>query len=204
MTIQRLLPLIGLALTVGMVSPSYAAGDAAAGKQKAQLCAACHGPDGNSTNPMWPKLAGQSAEYISKELHDFQSGARSNAQMKAMAGPLSSQDIENLAAYFSSQKIKIGTAAKDSIKAGRKIYKGGDAKTGVPACMACHSPTGAGNPAAVYPALHGQHAQYTETQLKAFRSGARSNDPNAIMRTIAGRMTDDQIKAVAQYIQGLH
>jgi cytochrome c553 len=181
MTIQRLLPLIGLIMAVGIVSTSRAAGDAAAGKQKSQLC-----------------------EYINKELHDFQSGARNNAQMKAMAGPLSGQDIENLAAYFSSQETKIGTAAKDSVKKGQSLYRAGDAQTGVPACMACHSPTGAGNPAAAYPMLHGQHAQYTVTQLNAFKSGARSNDPNAIMRTIAGRMTAGQIKAVAQYIQGLH
>lgn len=204
MTIQRLLRFTGLLMVLGAVMPLHAAGDVAAGKEKSQTCAACHGPDGNSTNTIWPVLAGQSIEYISKQLHDFQSGARKNAQMTPMAAPLSAQDIENLAAYFNSQKPKFGTAAKDSVDPGQDLYRAGDAETGVPACMACHSPDGAGNPAAVFPALHGQHADYTMAQLKAFRSGDRSNDPNAVMRTIAGRMSDDQIKAVAQYIQGLH
>jgi len=180
------------------------AADASAGKQKSQTCAACHGPDGNSSNPDWPKLAGQSSEYLVKQLSDFKSGARKNPQMTAMAANLSMQDMEDLAAYFSSQTTRIGTTSKDELEPGRKIYRAGNADTGVPACMACHGPDGAGNPAAAYPRLSGQHASYDVKQLKDFRSGDRSNDPNKIMRIVTAHMTDKEIGAVADYIQGLY
>jgi len=184
--------------------PNSIAADASAGKQKSQTCAACHGPDGNSSNPAWPKLAGQNSEYLVKQLSDFKSGARKNPQMTTMVANLSKQDIEDLAAYFSSQTTKIGTTSKDQLELGRKIYRAGNADTGVPACMACHGPDGAGNPAAAYPKLSGQHAPYDVKQLKAFRSGDRSNDPNKIMRIVAAHMTDKEISAVADYIQGLY
>ena len=197
--------LYALILTVLMVaSHASIAADPDAGKQKAQLCAACHGPDGNSTNPAWPSLAGQHPEYLIKQLGDFKSGARKNAQMAPMAAPLSEVDMADIAAWFHSNQTRIGAASPDLLEAGQKLYRYGNAETGVPACMACHGPDGAGNPAAVYPALGGQHAVYTATQLKAFRSGERSNDPNQIMRMVAGKMTDDEIEAVADYIQGLH
>lgn len=183
---------------------SYADGNVAAGKEKSQVCAVCHGVDGNSSTPMWPKLAGQHAEYIVKQLTDFKSGNRENAQMTPMAVNLSEQDILDLASYYSSQKIKHGKTDPAALVLGEKIYRAGSIDAGVPACIACHGTNGRGNPAAIYPALGGQHAVYTQVQLKAFRESARTNDINGVMRTIVGRMTDDEIKAVSEYIQGLH
>jgi cytochrome c553 len=183
---------------------SHAEGNVAAGKEKSQVCAACHGIDGNSSNPIWPKLAGQHAEYIVKQLSDFKSNSRENAQMSPMAANLSEQDILDLAGYYSSQKIKHGKTDPAGLVLGQKIYRAGSIDAGVPACTACHGPNGRGNPAALYPALGGQHTAYTQAQLKAFRESVRTNDTNSVMRTIVGRMTDDEIKAVSEYIQGLH
>ena len=183
---------------------SFAAGDAEAGKQKAQICAACHAADGNSINPIWPKLAGQHAEYISKQLNDFKAGSRKNDQMSPMSANLGKEDIADLAAYFASQNIKHGKTDPSMLELGQKIYRAGDINASVPACLACHGPTGRGNPAALYPALGGQYATYIQAQLKAFREAARTNDVNEVMRTIVGRMTDEEIKAVSEYVQGLH
>jgi cytochrome c553 len=182
----------------------YAAGDAAAGQTKAATCAACHNADGNSVNPDWPKLAGQSPGYISKQLNDFKSGARQNATMAPMAAPLSEADIADLAAYFSAQKQQPGAASADLVAQGEAIYRAGDAETGVAACTACHGPTGAGNPAAKFPRVSGQHGKYLVGQLQAFKAGTRANDPNTMMRSIASRMTDAQMAAVADYMSGLH
>jgi cytochrome c553 len=183
---------------------SHAEGNAAAGKEKSQLCAACHGVDGNSSNPIWPKLAGQHIEYIVKQLTDYKSGSRENAQMSPMATNLSEQDMLDIAAYYSSQKIKHDKTDPAGLVLGQKIYRAGSIDAFVPACTACHGPNGRGNPAALYPALGGQHAAYTQAQLNAFRESARTNDNNSVMRTIVGRMTDEEIKAVSEYIQGLH
>jgi cytochrome c553 len=186
-------------------SNTYAAGgDPENGKTLTQTCAACHSVDGNSVNPVWPKLAGQHASYIVKQLNDFKKGNRVNAQMTAMVASLSEQDMQDLGAYFASQKTTSGSAKPELIETGQLIYRAGDYTTGVPACMACHGPNGAGNPTALYPALAGQHAEYTATQLKMFKAEERSNDPNNMMRTITGPMTNLQIEAVSQYIQGLH
>ena len=195
-----------LLTTVLFLQPAIAvaAGDAVAGMKKAQTCAACHGMDGNSINPAWPSLAGQHAEYILKQLKDFQSNHRENAQMSPMAVNLGEQDMQDLAAYFSSQKIKPHTADPAMIEIGQKLYRAGNIDAGVPACMSCHGPAGRGNPAAAYPAVGGQHAAYLHAQLKAFQEGLRTNDPNEVMRIIVGRMTYDEIKAVAEYMQGLH
>ncbi|HKK15828.1 MAG TPA: c-type cytochrome [Gammaproteobacteria bacterium] len=182
----------------------FAEGDPVAGKEKSQTCAACHGVDGNSTTPMWPKLAGQHETYIVKQLIDFKSGARENAQMSPMAVPLTDQDIEDLAAYYASQEVKMGKADPAAVELGQKVYRAGNIEAGVPACMACHGPTGRGNPAAGYPSLSGQHAEYTKNQLNAFRQDVRSNDKNEVMRTIVDRMTDDEISTVAEFLQGLH
>lgn len=193
-----------LALILAGVAPSgLAAGDPAAGQQKSATCSACHGPDGNSINPMWPKLAGQHAEYTKKQLEDFQAKRRENAQMSPMAAPLSEQDISDLAAYFASQKMKPGTAAPEQMELGQRLYRAGNVKDGLPACMACHGPDGAGNPAAAYPALHGQYAEYTSTQLKAFKAEQRANDLSRVMRDIAAKMSNAEIDAVSSYIQGL-
>lgn len=192
--------LLGCLTTTGV----YAAGDAAAGQTKAATCAACHNADGNSVNPDWPKLAGQSPGYISKQLNDFKSGARQNATMAPMAAPLSEADIADLAAYFSAQKQQPGAASADLVAQGEAIYRAGDAETGVAACTACHGPTGAGNPAAKFPRVSGQHGKYLVGQLQAFKAGTRANDPNTMMRSIASRMTDAQMAAVADYMSGLH
>lgn len=186
-----------------MTGATQAAGDAAAGQAKSATCVACHGADGNSVNPIWPKLAGQHPEYILKQLANLKSGARTDPLMSPMAAPLSDADAADLAAYFSSQKTAPGTAAPEQVKVGETLYRAGNATTGVTACLACHGPAGAGNAAANFPQLAGQHANYVEKALKDFRAGTRSNDPNKMMRDIAGKMTDAEIAAVAQYIQGL-
>lgn len=189
----------------GAVSTVSAAGDAAAGKTKSASCAACHSSDGNSMVPTFPKLAGQHAEYIAKQLADFKSGARTDPTMSPMAAPLSEQDMTDLAAYFAGNTGSIGSAA-DTEKAalGQKIYQGGDKAKGISACMACHGPSGAGNPGAKFPALSGQHSTYIIKALKDFRSGTRANDPAKMMRDVAAKMSDSDIEAVAEYITGLH
>ena len=197
--------LVSLSITFFFaVGAVQAAGNADEGKKKSAVCASCHGADGNSgINPLWPKLAGQHPQYIEKQLKAFHDKKRSDPTMSAMAAPLKEQDMADLAAYFSSQVRKGGTAAADKVDAGEKVYRAGNAKTGVAACMACHGPTGSGNPVANFPSLAGQNADYVEKALKDFRSGARSNDYNAMMRGVVARMSDTEISAVAQYIQGL-
>lgn len=185
-------------------SQATAAGDAEAGKAASAACAGCHGPDGNSVNPEWPKLAGQGSGYIVKQLHAFKGGERTNPTMAPMAMGLGDQDMENLAAYFSGQTMTQGAADESLVELGQKIYRGGNATTKVAACIGCHGPAGDGNPAARFPRLGGQHAKYTENQLHAFKTGERSTDPNKMMRNIAANMSDDEIRAVASYIQGLH
>ena len=196
------LVIAGMAVVISNIT--FGEGAAEAGKTKAATCAACHGPDGNSTTPEWPKLAGQHGAYLAKQLKDFKSGVRKNPVMSPMASPLGDQDIEDLSAFYSAQKSTPGSADPKYVKAGEQLYRGGNAETGVPACMACHGPAGSGNPAAGYPALRGQHAAYTATQLRALKSGERSNDANSVMRTIAAKMTEPEIEAVASYIEGLH
>jgi len=189
--------------------PAAAKLDMEKAKQTANtVCVACHMADGNSTIAQNPKLAGQHAEYIYKQLHDFKSwngkpSERNNPVMSGMAAPFEEADMRALAAYFESQKLTLGESKdRKTVEQGQKIWRGGIAAKGVPACAGCHGPAGAGLPA-LFPALHGQHTEYTEAQLKAFRDGGRTNDPNAMMRTIALKLTDAEIKAVADYIQGL-
>ncbi|QTR50480.1 c-type cytochrome [Candidatus Thiothrix anitrata] len=194
--------LTGLAISVA-ASAWAEGGNAEAGKTKSATCAACHGMDGNSTNPEWPKLAGQHANYLVKQLANFKDDARVNATMSPMAKPLSEQDMADLAAYYSSQAVKLGEADQAKVALGEQIYKGGNNATGVAACAACHGPTGTGNPASNFPALKGQHAAYTKAQLNHFRKGDRANDAGKMMRNIAAGMTDAEIEAVAEYIAGL-
>ncbi len=165
------------------------------------VCAACHTPTGNSVITLNPKLAAQHPEYLEKQLTEFKSGKRNNAVMTGIASALSEDDMKNLAAYFSSQQLTLGQAksnGKDSL--GEKIYRGGIAATNVPACAACHGATGAGLPKQ-FPRLGGQHADYTLAQLRTFRTGERANAP--MMMAIAAKMTDAEMAAVADYIQGL-
>ncbi|MHB8453362.1 MAG: c-type cytochrome [Acidiferrobacterales bacterium] len=191
-------------LVVTSLGVAHANGNAATGKVKSAACQACHGADGNSANPLWPKLAGQSAGYIVKQLSDFKDGKRKDPIMSGMAASLSTQDMENIAAYFSSQKTSAGVATADTaaLKMGEHLYRGGDGKFGIPACMSCHGPAGHGIPPR-FPRISGQHAPYTQKQLLAFKNGDRTNDGN-IMTRIAFGMSDAQINAVAQYIEGLH
>jgi cytochrome c553 len=192
---------IALAFTVNFVQ---AAGNADEGKNKSAVCAGCHGADGNSgINPLWPKLAGQHPQYIEQQLKDFKAGKRSDPLMSPMVLPLSEQDMADLAAYFSSQTKKVGTAAVDAVDAGEQIYRAGNAETGVAACMACHGPAGSGNPLANFPALNGQGAEYVVKALKDFRAGTRTNSNAVMMQGVVARMTDEEMEAVAQYIQGL-
>lgn len=200
---NRLLSIATLAICVS-VSPLFAAGNPDTGKEKSAQCAACHGADGNSVNPEWPKLAGQNPKYLAKQLKDYKSKDRANPLMYGQAANLSEQDMLDLAAYFTGLTGSPGSADPDKVALGESIYRGGDLDTGLPACMGCHSPSGAGNPAAAYPKLSGQHSKYTETQLRYFRDGARKNDQAGMMRSIASKMTIEQIEAVAQYIAGLH
>lgn len=181
-----------------------AAGDKEAGKAKSAVCAACHGADGNSINPEWPSLAGQSENYLVKQLQDFKADDRENALMSGQAKLLSGQDMADLAAYFAAQTPKLGRAQEENLALGEAIYRGGISDSAVPACMACHAPNGVGNPAASFPRLAGQHAKYTELQLRAFSAAQRSNDPNEMMRNIASRLSAADMSAVAQYIAGLH
>ncbi|MBU0500708.1 MAG: c-type cytochrome [Gammaproteobacteria bacterium] len=194
---------VAFVVALAMTGAVQAAGDAAAGQTKSATCLACHGADGNSVNPIWPKLAGQHPEYIIKQLADLKSGVRADPLMSPMATPLSDADAADLAAFFASQKTAQGTAAAEQVKAGETLYRAGNADSGVTGCIACHGPAGAGNAAANFPQLAGQHANYLEKALKDFRAGTRSNDSNKMMRDIAGKMTDADIAAVAQYIQGL-
>jgi cytochrome c553 len=183
--------------------------DAAKGQSIAnRVCAACHGADGNSPTAANPKLAGQIPEYLKKQLSNFKSvggkkAERDNPVMGGMAAGLSDSDIRDVAAYFSGQATKPGAAKRpETVELGRKIWRGGDLAKGLPACAACHGATGAGLPAQ-YPRLAGQYPEYVEAQLKAFRAGDRHNDANKMMQSIAAKMSDPEIRAVADYIVGL-
>lgn len=188
---------------LGSATIALAAGDPAAGKAKSATCAACHTADGNSINPQYPKLAGQSADYLFKQLQDYKSGARANPIMLGMVAPLSPQDMEDLAAYYASQQVARAAADPKLAPQGEALFRGGNLNSGVAACAACHGAVGAGNPAAKFPALAAQHSEYLEVQLKAFRAMERANDAGQMMRAIAAKMSDPEIKAVASYIQGL-
>ena len=184
-------------------------GDAAKGQQIAtQVCAACHSADGNSIIPANPSLAGQHAEYITKQLNNFKSedgkpAARESPIMGAMVAPLSAEDMKNLGAYYAQQTPKPGAAQDKSLaERGEKIYRGGNLDSGVPACASCHSPNGIGIPP-VYPRISGQHSEYTLAQLRAFRTDQRTKDVNNEMHMIASRMVGGEMEAVAEFISGL-
>ncbi|MFK7863371.1 MAG: cytochrome c [Pseudohongiellaceae bacterium] len=182
----------------------FAQGDAAAGQAKSALCATCHGADGNSALSINPKLAGQSAKYIVKQLNDYKSGARVNPTMSAMVGNLSDQDMEDIAAWYSSQSVTLLGADADALELGERLYRGGNKELGVAACAACHSPTGSGNSPAGFPSLSGQHVDYTLNQLKSFRAGERANDNSEMMRSVVERLTDKELEALASYVSGLN
>lgn len=195
--------LVALVLALAPLAAAHAAGSAEAGQPKSIVCAACHGVDGNSLNPEWPTIAGQNEAYLVRALNAFKSGERNNVLMTSQAATLTDQDIADLAAYFASKPRQKRAADPALVAAGERLYRGGNKDSGIGACIACHGPDGSGNAPAAYPAIGGQHATYTAQQLKAYRSGERSSDPNQMMRNNTARLTDAEIEAVASYIQGL-
>jgi cytochrome c553 len=168
-------------------------------------CVSCHGADGNSVNPIWPKLAGQGADYIAKQIHDFKGGRRADPLMSGMAMAVPDDKVAEVSAFFAGQAAQPGAPVKpELVDQGKKLYEAGDPAKGVTACAACHGPNGYGNPPAKFPALHSQHAAYTIKQLQMFRDGSRANDPNEMMRNIASKLSEVEIEALAMYISTLH
>lgn len=197
-----------LITTLLIAEPVWAlTGTASEGQSKTEVCVACHGESGHSVVPNWPKLAGQHRAYLVKQMKDFkqgETGPRHDPSMLGMVINLTDQDIADIAAYYEEQTATIGKAKADQVALGEKIYRGGNPSTGVPACQACHGPSGLGNAPANYPRLSGQHADYIDLQLQAFKEGRRRNDPSGMMGEIARRMTEAEIKAVSSYVEGLH
>ncbi len=183
---------------------AFAQGDAAAGAEKITVCLACHGQDGNMSQlPNVPKIGGQTEKYLLKQMHDIKTGLRAAPLMTGMLNALNDQDMANVAAYYASQPLAQGAAEPEKVALGETLYKAGIAEIGAAACSACHSPNGEGLSSAGYPALSGQDPAYTELQLKAFRSGMRNNDDAQVMRSIAARLSDEEIAALSSYVSGL-
>ncbi len=205
--------IVFFSLSVSAIASAQTVGDAGAGQQKAAACVACHGQDGNSAVSSFPKLAGQGERYLVKQLTEIKSGVRKVEAMAGIATNLSEQDMADIAAYFAKQKTTLGGVKKEQLALGQKIYRSGIAAKGVPACMACHGPNGLGIASAGFPALGGQHQDYTVAQLKAFRAAGRGdkegvkreNDGDSMMmRKVAAKLSDTELEAVANYISGLH
>src|SRR5690606_31611335 len=206
--------LVSLLLTLGLSGLAHAAGDAAAGEGKVAVCGACHGTDGNSLAPNFPKLAGQGDKYLLKQLKDIKAGnanpgdptvGRKVPEMTGMLEPLSEQELADIAAFYAGKSMTVGTADPALVERGEALFRGGKLADGMPACTGCHSPNGAGNAPATYPKLGGQHAAYTAKQLTNFREGDRINDGEGmIMRSIAAKLSNKDIEALSSYIQGLH
>ncbi len=189
----------------------WAQGSIEAGKAKSETCVACHGADGNSLITTYPKLAGQHAKYIEKQLKDLKLGAKSAGKqgrydpvMSAMAMPLSDEDMSDLAAYFSSLPISSNSTPEDVVSTGKALYTAGDASRGLTACIACHGPRGNGTELSGFPKISGQHADYVKAQLMKFRDESRGNDMNAMMRDVAKKLTDADIEILSKYVGGLH
>lgn len=203
--------------------PPAVTGDPQRGQEKSAVCAACHGLDGNSADPINPKLAGQHELYVYRQLKLFKSGARENAIMLGFASLLTNQDMRDIGAWYASQRVVPGVANDGKVRdgddltwveLGRRLYQGGDVERQIPACMACHGPTGRGNPGSAYPALAGQHADYTRLKLTEFRDGMVwgnrtdghpiTENANLVMAGVAKYLSDEDIEALATYIEGLH
>nr|WP_236987327.1 c-type cytochrome [Marinagarivorans cellulosilyticus] len=207
---------LSVTLSSTLAPLANAGGDAAKGQALTAVCAACHGQDGNSPMAIYPKLAGLGEKYLLKQLQEIKSGARPVVEMTGLLTYLSDQDLADIAAYFNSKTTQLSGSKEmkvlvnsgeevDALALGTKLYRAGNKEAGIPACSGCHSPRGQGNSPAGYPRLSGQHSDYVIKQLKAFRAGERTNDGEAkIMRSIAERMTDAEITAIANYIAGLH
>ncbi|MGC1183097.1 c-type cytochrome [Legionella sp.] len=196
-----------LALTVILCIPivMYAQENSTYIANKALVCSACHGQKGNSSNPEWPNLAGQHPKYLIKQLKEIKKGTLRNAPtMSALIAPLSEQEIDDLAIYYAKMPLAQGSTPKEFLHRGEQLYRGGDFAKGITACIACHGPNGIGNAQAGFPVLSGQHAAYTVSQLQAFKDHKRKNDLNHIMQDISSRMSQEDMEAVAHYIEGLH
>lgn len=201
-----------LTMLVGLIGSAQAVdGDADAGKTKSVTCAACHGADGNASVAIYPKIAGQHAGYIYKQLKEFKLGMTSGGKegrydpvMSGMAAPLSDQDMKDLAVYFSTQTMSSGTTPEDVVEVGQSLYRGGDMERGIPACLACHGPRGVGHSLAGFPKISFQHPEYIKAQLEKFRDGSRNNDMNGMMRDIAVKLTDKDIEILSKYMSGLY
>ena len=198
---------LAAAVSLLLALPAAAAGDADAGQAKAVVCAACHGVDGNSAVPNWPKLAGQHAPYLERQANLIKDGSRPVPEMVGIIAALTAEDIADVSAYFSGQAKAAGLADEALLETGELLYRAGIADKDIPACMSCHGPAGEGNPLAGYPSIAGQHAVYSEKMLKGFRAGSTWGEEDAsskIMVDVANRLTDAEIQAVSSYIQGLH
>lgn len=199
-------PALAEEAAAGKADP-FTGGSAEAGATKAAVCFACHGPNGNSTNPEWPKLAGQHASYIYRSLQMLKMGHRQNPVMNAQAAPLSDPDMRDLAAFFAAQKMQPGVASPEAVKTAEKIYRAGDAGRQLPACQACHGPQGHGNAGAGYPRIGGQHAKYASGMLHRYKSQsgmAMEMPQTATMAAVAAKLSDAEIEALASYINGLN
>ena len=202
---------LALILSVLASCSVWAQGSIEAGKAKSQTCVACHGADGNSAIAMYPKLAGQHAKYLEKQLQDLKLGMTSGGKqgrydpvMSGMAMPLSDEDIADLSAYFASLPTSENSTPENVVEKGKVLYTAGDAERGLTACIACHGARGNGTELSGFPKISGQHADYIKAQLTKFRDASRGNDMNAMMRDIAKKMTDDDIEVLSQYVGGLH
>lgn len=203
-TVGRQLAAVTLILLGSAVAQAQE-GSAEAGQGKSVTCAACHGPDGNSVTPDWPNLAGQHEDYIVRQLVAYQNGERRDVGMQGFASTLSEQDMRDIAAYFSTQSARPRGADPDSVMLGQQIYRGGIPERGVAACIACHGPTGMGNPLAAYPRISGQHSAYVLSTLQAYASGERRSDTdmNQMMRNVSELLFENEMRALASYVQGL-
>jgi cytochrome c553 len=201
--------LLGVAASLLMMTSLHVAaeGDPVAGQQKSATCAACHGTDGNSVVPMWPKIAGQHEAYLNRHITLIRDGARMVPEMMGIVAILTDEDIADLSAFYASQSISPGTADESLVPLGQQIYRAGIPDKGVPSCAACHGPAGEGNPYAGYPWIAAQHATYTASMLTKYRDGQMWGDDDAnsaVMVGVANRLTDAEIAAVASYIEGLY
>lgn len=205
-SLATLIALTTAAVAANAQSPALGGGSAEAGQAKAAVCAACHGPDGNSINPIWPSLAGQHTRYTVHQLNAYKNGERLEPGMRGFAATLSDEDIQDVAAFYASQVTTPRGADPEHVSLGERIYRGGVPERGVAACIACHGPSGQGNPLAGYPRVSNQHAPYLATTLRAYASGERRSDAelNQMMRNVAELLLDEEIEALASYMQGLN
>jgi cytochrome c553 len=204
--IDRRYSILILTLLGGLIGPSAAAQDdpVEAGQAKSAICSACHGADGNSVTPEWPSLAGQHSDYIGRQLEAFRARERVDVGMQQFASTLSEQDMRDIGAYFSAQAQRAKGADPQLVGLGQQIYRGGLPERAIPACIACHGPSGMGNPLAAYPRVSGQHATYTLNTLRAYGDGTRRSDGDSqTMRNVAEHLLEDEMRALASYMQGL-